>query len=82
MKRQLLSAKQHLQASKMGLENQESTIRKLEAQVQNIPSTSGSGQAPPPNSKLEARLESIFEQIDRIDGFFFVFFCNIRFPRL
>ena len=49
---QLLSVEQHLHVSKVAMENQKHTIKKLEAAMQQIQSTSGSGQAPPPNSDL------------------------------
>ena len=49
------------------MENQEDKIKKLEAAVQHIPSTSTGGQAPPPNSDLESRLESISDRVKIIE---------------
>ena len=44
---QLLSVEQDLEVSKVAMENQEDTIRKLEAAVQQIPSTSTGGRLLP-----------------------------------
>ena len=49
------------------MENQEDTIRRLEAAIQQNQSTSTGGQAPPPNSDLESRLESISDRVKIIE---------------
>ena len=63
-KNQLLSVEQHLDVSKVAMENQNNAIKKLETAMQQLRSTSTGGQAPPPNLDLT----SISSQIGAIEG--------------
>ena len=67
LENKLSSVEQDLEVSKVAIENQKDTIRKLEAAVQQIPRTRTGGQAPPSNSDFEATLESISNRVHIIE---------------